>query len=318
MAATHGLSLSDCYWLREMGSTDQWADVNYYDNEFSEDLGLMLFGGDVESISLKTPDASSDGRLKKRWSIVDGCRCLIKGGSAPFYQEPFNEVIASEIMSRLDIDGVKYHIGQVGKEPVSICDDFTDAENELVTAAAMNKLLECSGGTNYEHTVGCFRKIGLDDPEGCFDRMLVLDFIIANEDRHYRNFGILRNPDTLEFTGFAPIYDSGSSLGYRTITPFIIIEGYDLTCKPFKEIYSEQIHLVHSFDWLDLSKLEGIEDLVRKVFAESRYVDEHRSEAIASYIRRRIMALDDIVNNYSGFRDLPSMDFKAHNFNLFN
>ncbi len=41
--------------------------------------------------------------------------------------------------------------------------------------------------------------------------MIVLDYIIANEDRHLNNFGLLRNAETLEWYGFAPIYDSGSS-----------------------------------------------------------------------------------------------------------
>jgi len=30
------------------------------------------------------------------------------------------------------------------------------------------------------------------------DKMLVLDYIISNEDRHYNNFGFIRNADTLE------------------------------------------------------------------------------------------------------------------------
>lgn len=318
MAATWGLSLSDCYWLRPIGSDLLWEDVNYYDNDFSEDLGMLLFGEDMAGdISLKTPDASSDGRLKKRWSIMDGTRYLIKAGSSPFHQEPYNEVIASEIMKRLGIDGVDYRVNRFGREPVSICKDFTDPDNELVPASAIIRMEQRSGGTNYEHTVRCFSEAGLERPECSIDRMLVLDFIVANEDRHYGNFGLLRNPESLECTGFAPIYDTGSSLGYRTITPFIT-EGYDLTCKPFKEIYSEQIHLVHSFDWLDLSKLDGIEDFVRETFEGSSYIDDHRAEAIAAYTRLRIDMLERISSDYTGFRDSPSMDFKGHLYNLFN
>lgn len=86
MAATRGLSLSDCYWIRPVGSDLRWNDVNCYDNDFSEDLGMLLFGEDIEGdISLKTPDASTDGRLKKRWSVIDGSRYLIKAGSRPFH-----------------------------------------------------------------------------------------------------------------------------------------------------------------------------------------------------------------------------------------
>ncbi len=317
MTATRGLSLSDCYWLRPVASDLRWDDVNYYDNDFSEDLGLILFGEDVAGdISLKTPDASSDGRLRKRWSIMDGSRYLIKAGSPPFHQEPYNETIASEIMRRLGIEGVDYRINGSGKQPVSVCKDFTDPDNELVSASAIDRIMQRSGGTNYEHSVRCFREAGMEDPESSIDRMLVLDFIVANEDRHYGNFGLLRNPDSLECTGFAPIYDSGSSLGYRTIAP-LIDEGYDLKCKCFKEVLSEQIRLVHSFDWLDLSKLDGIEDFIRKTFEGSRYIDGSRAEAIAAYTRRRIDMLDRISSNYAGFHDSPSTDFKGHYYNLF-
>ncbi len=317
MAATRGLSLSDCYWLRPVGSDLGWDDVNCYDNDFSEHLGMLLFGEDVTgNISLKTPDASTDGRLKKLWSIIGGSRCLIKAGSPPFHQEPYNEAIASEIMRRLGIIGADYHVDHSGRNPVSICRDFTDPHNELVSASAVNRIMQRSGGTNYEHTVRCFHEAGLEDPEVSIDRMLVLDFIMANEDRHYGNFGLLRDPDSLECTGFAPIYDTGSSLGYRTITP-LIAEGFNPTCKPFKGIHSEQIHLVHSFDWLDLSKLDGIEDFVRETFEGSRYIDDHRAEAIAAFVRSRIDMLDGISSHHTGFRDSPSMDFKSYNYNLF-
>jgi len=41
------------------------------------------------------------------------------------------------------------------------------------------------------------------------------DRIINNIDRHYGNFGFIRNADTLEFQGFEPIFDNGNSLWYN-------------------------------------------------------------------------------------------------------
>ncbi len=46
--------------------------------------------------------------------------------------------------------------------------------------------------------------------------MLTLDYIIANGDRHYNNFGFIRNAETLEWQGLAPIFDSGASLWHNT------------------------------------------------------------------------------------------------------
>ncbi len=39
-----GLSLSDQYWVRPQNSDLQWENVNFFDNEFSEDVGNILFG----------------------------------------------------------------------------------------------------------------------------------------------------------------------------------------------------------------------------------------------------------------------------------
>lgn len=38
-----GVSPSDSYWIRPEGSDLSWSDVNFYDNDFSEDVGNALF-----------------------------------------------------------------------------------------------------------------------------------------------------------------------------------------------------------------------------------------------------------------------------------
>jgi len=45
--------------------------------------------------------------------------------------------------------------------------------------------------------------------------MLVLDYLIANEDRHWGNFGAVRNAETLDWIGLAPVFDCGNSLWYN-------------------------------------------------------------------------------------------------------
>ena len=124
-----GLSLSDQYWVRPKDSGIKWSEINFFDNPFSEDVGTALFGQtpDSKEISLVSPDNTSDGCLKKKWIIRNGERCLMKGGSAPFHQEPINEVLASEIMKRLDIPHVDYFIEWENSVPYSICKDFITA-----------------------------------------------------------------------------------------------------------------------------------------------------------------------------------------------
>ena len=131
-----GLSLSDQYWIRPVGSDMQWESVNFFDNGFSEQIGDLAFGKqvDVDNIAYSSPDITTDGMLRKRWMIIDGLRCLIKGGELPFMQEPFNEVIASRIMSALDIPHVEYGLLDVIGQTCSLCEDFVTRDTELVSA----------------------------------------------------------------------------------------------------------------------------------------------------------------------------------------
>ena len=39
-----GLSLSDCYWIDDLDNPQSWADINFFDNDFSDDLGFLTLG----------------------------------------------------------------------------------------------------------------------------------------------------------------------------------------------------------------------------------------------------------------------------------
>ena len=95
-----GLSLSDQYWIRPIGSDLGWEDVNLFDNPFPENLGDLLFGRGCDpcQVKLPSPDLTTDGVLRKRWKIIHRRRCLLKSGTEPYGQEPYNEVAASMVM----------------------------------------------------------------------------------------------------------------------------------------------------------------------------------------------------------------------------
>lgn len=298
-----GLSLSDQYWIKPDGSDLEWSKLNFFENGFSEDVGDVLLGK-VEKeghFDFSSPDNTSDGYLKKRWKIVDGKRCLIKGGSGTERQQPFNEVIATEIMSRLNIPHVPYALVWDNNEPYSVCEDFVTADTELVSAWRILQVQQKSNNISvYQHLLNCCEAAGIVDAVKSCDRMIVLDFIIANEDRHLNNFGFLRNAETLEWLGAAPIFDSGSSLGYdklaSEIKPFDGIE-----CKPFKSKHEAQLKLVTDFSWLDLKKLSDVEDVIRSVVSDERATErigEKRIEAIIHAVKVRISYLGDLIDKH--------------------
>lgn len=304
-----GLSLSDHYWFRPYGSSVAWEDVNFFDNVFSDDIGDVLFGmnGKNDGFDFISPDNTSDGNLQKRWKIIDGKRCLLKSGSSPYSQQPFNEVIATIIMNKLGIEHVPYTVTWIDDKPYSVCEDFVTKDTELIGAWRVLQLRPKANHENeYLHYVSLCKELGVDIVPA-LDRMIVLDYIIANEDRHFNNFGLLRDANTLEWIGAAPIFDSGTSLWYnKSASRFI---SSDIICKPFKKTHGEQLRLVSSFDWLDISKLNGIEDEILNVLCEDkavRYVEAERAKAIAAEVRKRIDALESITAGH--FPYAPSSD----------
>ena len=299
-----GLSLSDHYWIKPYNKNILWEDVNFFDNDFSDDIGDVLFGmnGKNADFDFVSPDNTSDGNLQKRWKIIDGKRCLLKSGSTPFIQQPFNEVIATLIMNKLGIEHVPYTIIWIDNKPYSVCEDFVTKDTELISAWRVLQLRQKENHeSSYLHYVNICKELGIDIAPA-LDRMIVLDYIIANEDRHFNNFGLLRDANTLEWIGAAPIFDSGTSLWYDTSARGI--STYDIPCKPFKKKHSEQLRMVSSFDWLDISKLNGIEDEILNILCEDnavQYVEAERAKAIAAEVRKRIDTLEIIAASHDSY-----------------
>ena len=282
----YGLSLSDQYWICPKGSGLRWEDVNFFTNDFSKDMGEILFGHEPdapECVSLMSPDNTSDGWLRKKWVIADGKRILMKGGSGDYNQEAYNEAIASEIMRRLKINHIPYTLKTEHGKPYSLCETFVTPETELIPAS---RVIESKRKSNqesyYGHLLRCCGELGIADIELAIGKMLTVDYIIANEDRHYNNFGFIRNAETLEWIGLAPVYDSGTSLWYNTVRVGSLVES-----KPFKKSHTEQITLVTDMKWFDFDALKGIDEAVREILSGSGDIDASRRDRIARLVLER-------------------------------
>ncbi|MDR1093557.1 MAG: excisionase [Clostridiales bacterium] len=299
-----GLSLSDQYWICPQTESIEWAKINFFYNEFSEDVGNLLFGKyegkDINAISLFSPDNTSDGALKKKWKIIDGKRCLIKGGSGSFAQEVANEVLASKICERLKIPFASYWMIELDGERYSVCEDFISGDTELVAAWRVNKLFKKDSSTSeYDAFIAKAEEFGIKDARQRIDMMLVLDFITVNTDRHWNNFGLVRNACTLEWLSVAPIFDSGNSMWCRELSEEINPTDIGVKSKPFRGTHAKQIKLVKDFSWLDFDVLDGIESEYAEILAShvndpSKFVD--RSKRLCIALRKRIEILKDIVN----------------------
>lgn len=207
LQVTHALSLNDTFWVKSADSALTWREVSLYTNDFSEIISQAAFDGTLSKTDLSStsPEFGTDGYYAKCWVRESAGIFLYKSGSAHYEVEPLSEYLASQIAAELCPGAVPYDMGHHHGKLVSKCPLFTSETTGLAKASAVFR--------GKEHTMpellSYFSGIGNGD---AFRRMCVLDAVILNPDRHYGNFGVLFDTDTLEVIGMAPVFDHNRSL----------------------------------------------------------------------------------------------------------
>ncbi len=298
-----GLSLSDQYWLKPFDTNIKYDDVNFFDNDFdySEFLEASLSKNSstiINENSLKTPNNTTDGMLKKAWVIEDGIRYLLKSGYKTEVLQPFNEVLASEICKRLGFNHVTYTLDLYKNTVVSKCPCFINKDIELVTAYQVVSDIWDFNVDSYEKYISKLEEMGINDARREVENMFILDFLIMNEDRHLNNFGIIRDVDTLKLVYVAPIFDNGQSLNinyYSEDELHVTGEG-----RFFYEVrsFDEIIKVVKDIKRIDVSKLEGIpewfDNLLRQ-YQEFTHISNERINKLCILLNHQINKLKKLI-----------------------
>lgn len=206
-----GLSLNDSYWVVPADFTGSFKEYNLYENRFSEALSLIAYtgygqGNDVMSTS---PELTTSGMLRKAWRFIEGEGIyLYKGGSEGAIntgREPYSEYYASQIAERMGLNSVHYDLENWKGILASKCRLFTDIDTAYIPIGRIVKTGGIKACIDYYENIS---RVAAEDVKS----MLVFDSVIYNEDRHFGNFGVLRDNHTGKVLGAAPVYDNGLSL----------------------------------------------------------------------------------------------------------
>jgi len=288
-----GMNLSDQYWIRPKGSDVFWDDANFYENPFPEEFGNGLMTA-IAAKNPVTPDIATDGVLAKRWIIEGGKRRLVKSGTEPFRQEPVNEAVATMIMEAQGIPCAHYDQIWVDDVPCSICDCFVTPQTELVSAMRIVDAYGLPSDSKRDAYESACAKIGLDVRLAMAQQDFI-DYMMMNGDRHLGNYGLIRDADTLEWIGPAPIFDTGTSLMCRRATtaiPKAVLSGTS-------DAWAER--LFHSdLDWLDVDALHrSIDDASKMIRSTAARLggegfDDARADALIEVLRSRADGLEDL------------------------
>lgn len=108
---------------------------------------------------------------------------------------------------------IPYEFRVEGFTLCSICKNFVDENTEFVPAShlVLPRIEKEDGSDIYEKTLLVAEEIGVEGYKDFMDKMLMVDYIIQNTDRHLGNFGFIRNVETGKFVGPAPLFDNGTA-----------------------------------------------------------------------------------------------------------
>ena len=172
------------------------------------------------------------------WRFVeDDGIYLYKGGTegaANTGNEPYSEYYACQIADKMGIGCVQYDLENWKGILASKCRLFTDIDTSFVPIGRILRKTTLKACLDYYKTLG-------DEFYEQLCSMLVFDALIYNEDRHFGNFGLLRNNHTGEIIAPAPIFDNGLSLfNYAMPDDFKNLSAYAKTrSNPYRISYED-------------------------------------------------------------------------------
>lgn len=206
-----GLSLNDSFWVVPLGFAGSFKEYNLYENRFSNVLSLVAYTGVGQSRAVITtsPELTTNGMLRKAWRYLEGDGIyLYKGGTegaANTGREPYSEFYACQIAERMGLHAVHYDLENWKDILASKCKLFTDIDTAYIP---IGRLIRTSGIKACLEFYAAISKEAAEELKS----MLVFDAVIYNEDRHFGNFGVLRDNHSGKIIGAAPIFDNGISL----------------------------------------------------------------------------------------------------------
>lgn len=199
----NGATITDNYWIRPIGSELTYEDVRFTDDYFSN-LALKgnynSFNRAANSRRSKTPELTNIGSFEKCWKLRGGKWWMYKKAT---HDEMFSELFVCELGKALGLNMAVYERGDGCIKSL----DFTDAASVNFEPASAFM----GDNEDYSDVVKALRTL-CPDAIPDYVRLIFMDTVCANPDRHTNNFGLLRDTKTGKLLGLAPNYDNNMAL----------------------------------------------------------------------------------------------------------
>ncbi len=290
------LSLSDCYWVCPIELDLDWKDVNLYDN--TKKATFKSENGDEFG---NNPNNSLNGSMDKEAIFKDGIWLLKKYKESSNGQQCVNEKFAGIIHERQGFKEYTNYELQVkeGKVESCTCPFFTSKDHEFITAYNFVQTAEKNKSISpYEEYISQCVKSGLDEKyvRDFMDYQTLVDFLMTNDDRHYNNFGVIRDTASLKIVSLAPLFDSGNSMFWKqgySMTAFDILSQKITSMAQYEE---KMLEYVKNKDIVNIEKLPSPQETI-DIYTKHG-VDEKTATCISKNYDLKIQMLNQYQKGF--------------------
>ncbi len=143
------------------------------------------------------------------------------------------------------------------------------------------------------HYIKTGEEYGIPDMEAEMERMFCVDYVCGNTDRHWTNFGVIRETGSLTFKETFPVFDVGTSL-------FTGVDTADIGRDPVNgrmlrgTLEHHMEYLRHAPD-LSIEALSDFPEWAESTFRQSKTISDRRAARIREELSGRIRKLDRIL-----------------------
>lgn len=202
----NAVTITDNYWIRT-DENQKYSDVDFSNDIFSDmalkgDTTLLLNYNDVSD--KRTPEFTNIGSLEKCWKLINKEWFLYKSESN---EEMFSEMATYLIGKALNFDIAEYELD----DKYIRTKDFT--QHKLFDYEPISSVV--GENEDYEFNFSKLKEIDAKYHTTLAEeyvKILVLDVICFNYDRHTENYGVLRESESGAIIKMAPNFDNNLSL----------------------------------------------------------------------------------------------------------
>lgn len=243
--SVNAATITDNFWIRENGSEKTYEQTRFHQDHLAKVALLGSSAGIVVPPDHRSPELTNIGTFEKCWHLENDQWWLYKRGDP---ENTFSELAVQSIGRYLNLNMAVYEY--VSREEIgNIFDCRAPASISTV------KTLDFTGGIlNFEPAadLGCKKNDAVKNyqilkklsPAAAqeYEKMVLLDVLTYNIDRHLYNFGVLRDQATGQVISLAPAYDHNLSLSMALMDyKQIMADNPDLLFMNWRNLVDSQL-----------------------------------------------------------------------------